>query len=166
MTGEPKPWRLKDSLQAGLVVCFPTAPIILGLAFALGPWYAWILAFPGVILLTVAISLVATVIRGHRAITGPLTAIGLLILAAAGAGLIWFGIMVNLHNAPCDPEVSQCVTVINGVARGESTESTGSQQFGTFLLSLVAILPGLLLLVVSARVTGHLIRRRSSSVDS
>ncbi|GAB3066505.1 hypothetical protein [Micromonospora schwarzwaldensis] len=94
-----------------------------------------------------------------RGFVAAATVTGLLLGAAVGIGLIWFGISFNLNASTCDPESSRCVTVIDGVARGESTESVGSQQFGNLLLSLVAILPGAVILVGVTRGMVSLVRK-------
>jgi thiol:disulfide interchange protein len=132
----------KDLVVYGLGFSIPVAAITFVISVLVGQWLWVIAAVPATVALVVVIGLVARLGSRH---TSPMSrrmggivvqvgkVVGLLVGLAAGVALIWFGIQVNRNASTCDPQVSHCVAVVNGVARGNSTESVGSQRFGTFL---------------------------------
>lgn len=137
---------VKDLIGYGLGFSIPVAAITVGIVAAVGQWLWVIAVVPATVTLVVVIGLVARLVSRCKSLVQVWKVVGLLVGLAAGVALIWFGIEVNLNASTCDPQVSRCVASVNGIARGDSTESVGSQRFGTFLLSLIAIGPGILIL--------------------
>ncbi len=164
MTGEDrvpkKRTTWKDELAIGVLVgVMLVTPAAVAVSASTGDWLWTIVAVPGTVFLalivgglvrTRAAAALGSLGRKNRVAT-TFAVLGMVIGAAAGAALIWFGISFNLDADICDPDRSTCIAVVDGVARGESDESVGGQRFKTFLLSLVAILPGALLLYAVAR---------------
>ncbi|WP_409493142.1 hypothetical protein [Amycolatopsis sp. cmx-11-12] len=151
---------VKDDLSLGLLLgVMLVTPATVAVSASTGEWLWTILAIPATVAVMVVIgTLVRTraaaavgSVAGKKGVVGTFAVLGLLLAAAAGVALIWFGVRLNFTADTCDPERSRCVAVVNGIARGESTESVGSQRFGTFLLSLVGIVPGAVLLFIAAR---------------
>ncbi|MBB5851215.1 hypothetical protein ACFQ05_37970 [Amycolatopsis umgeniensis] len=150
----------KDDVAIGFLLgAVLVTPAAVAVSASIGDWLWTILAIPG----TVAVAMVIGGLVRTRAaaalgsigrktgVASTFAVLGMILGAAAGVALIWFGISFNIDADICDPAQNTCVAVVNGVARGESTESVGGQRFKTFLLSLVAILPGAVLLVFVAR---------------
>lgn len=152
---------VKSGLVYGLMACLPASIVILGVTFGAEDPYV-LLAYPALVALTVLITVVAHLVKKSRSLVGAAATLGVIVAIGAGAGLIWFGIQLNITETPCDPEQSRCVVVIDGAARGESTESVGSQRFSTFILSLSAIAPGLLIIGFTTRAVFRSVRNRSA----
>ncbi|MEV6906902.1 hypothetical protein [Amycolatopsis sp. NPDC051071] len=150
----------KDNLTLGCVVGVMLAtPAAVAVSASTGVWLWTFLAAPATVVVFMVIGALARTraaaaageVAGKKNVVSTFAVLGWIVAAAAGVALIWFGIQLNFTEDTCDPTQSRCVAVVNGVASGESTESVGSQRFGTFLLSLVAIVPGAVLLFAVAR---------------
>lgn len=124
----------------------PVGMVTVGVSAASGDWTWALLTVPAMVALSVTIGWIAKVGKKSRVFVAMSAGVGMLAGAAAGLLLIWFGIQYNMNADVCDPEVSSCRVIINGIVRGETTESVASQRFDHFLLSLAMILPGLLIL--------------------
>jgi hypothetical protein len=152
---------------------FLATPIAVAHSASTGQWLWTAAAIPATIVVCVVIGGVTRVLRATRfgdaigaldradRLVSVFAVVGLLAAALAGVGLIWFGVWFNLDADTCDPAQARCVLVVDGVARGETDESVGSQRFSNFILSLVAILPGVMLLVAATWGTRSFARRRN-----
>jgi hypothetical protein len=159
MAGSTRRWTAKDNAVLGVMLSVPAGMITFGVSGATGQWLWAILTVPVMVLLSVTIGWVARVGARSVVLVRVSTVTGLIAAAVAGVALIYFGIAVGVDAPVCDPEVSRCVVVINGVARGESDQSVGSQHLGNLLLSLVAIVPGLTILFWTVRGAAAFARR-------
>jgi hypothetical protein len=153
---------MQNSVILGAVFSVLAALFTVPIGFADHSWL-WA-TVPAAVTFTLAVLIGAIVAVAERSGGFRRVAIGmgLLLGLAAGAALIWAGVVINLRADVCDPQVSRCVTVVNGVARGASTESAGDQRFSTFLLSLIAIGPGLMILYFAGRGAVRFVRPASS----
>lgn len=150
----------------GLMTNFLVLPIALGFLAGFGLWLWSFLAIPAMVVLCVLISVIARLveaIRGNRPASGPrpervagpgrvivkrtAAVAGLLVAAAAGIALMAVGVKVASDSPTCDPEVSRCIAVVDGVAQGESHASVGDQQVGNVFAGGIAFLPGLAILI-------------------
>lgn len=168
MTVPGKTWAgtLKEAAGIGLMLNIMALPVAFGVLAATDHWYYAFFAIPAMVVLSVVIAVIARLIgsiRGPRdfyaerrppgrarvALTRTAAAIGLLAAVAAGIALMGLGIQVATDSPTCDPEVSRCVLVVDGVARGETSTSVESQQTSNFLVGMVAFFPGLCLLIAT-----------------
>jgi uncharacterized membrane protein YraQ (UPF0718 family) len=158
---------VREDAVLGLLCSFFTLVLCLFVSLFTSQWLWLIAAVPATVVLAVVIGLIGRLASrsakltriGHStALARSAQAILLLVGLATAVGLIWVGIAVNRNAAPCDPQVSHCVLVVNGVARGTSDQSVGSQRFSTFLVSLIAIGPALVILYYVVRGGRNLIR--------
>ncbi|WP_159942094.1 MULTISPECIES: hypothetical protein [unclassified Nocardiopsis] len=165
--GQPqkKPLTFGDVVFIGLFMCLPVGMFTVPIGIAEENWWLIILTPPATIALVGLITLISRMIGGNRTILRSLGAVALVLGTAAGAFLIWFGVSAFLNADVCDPGTSRCVLVVNGVASGESTQSVGSQLFGAFLLSLGAIVPGVLLMGVCVRTAVRARRRKDPTEE-
>ncbi|MEV6369750.1 hypothetical protein AB0L86_22970 [Micromonospora musae] len=164
MTNVDESWgkTITNAIVTGLILSVFVVAMALGVLAEQGLWLWSFLAIPAVVLLCVLISVISRLvgmIRRSRPAAAPRPArdrvvlkrtaagAGLLVAAAAGIALMGVGINVATDSPTCDPEVSSCVTVVDGVARGESDTSAGEQQVGNLLTGSVVFVPGLALLV-------------------
>ncbi len=162
----------KDDLALGFLMgAVLVTPATVAVSASTGDWLWTILAIPGAVAVAMIIggaartraAAAAGSLGRKKGVANTFAVLGLVLGAAAGVALIWFGISLNFHADTCDPERTTCIAVVNGVARGESTESVGSQQFKTFLLSLIAVVPGVMLLFAVVRGTLSLRRKAKRS---
>ncbi len=151
MANPTRQWTVKDSAALGVVSSILVGMFTIAVSVSTGQWLWAILTVPMMVTLCVVAGLIVQVGARSAVVVRVAKVAGLLLAAGAGVALVWFGISVNLDAATCDPAVSRCVSVVNGVARGKSTESVDSQQFEHLLLSLVVIIPGLVILYFTSR---------------
>jgi hypothetical protein len=157
---------LKEAAQIGLMLNILALPAAFGVLAATDHWHLAFLAIPASVGLCVVIAVMARLIgsirpprdfyreprppgRARVILTRTAAVVGLLAAVAAGIALMGVGIQIATDSPVCDPEVSRCVLVVDGVTRGETNTSVESQQTSNFLTGMIAFFPGLCLLVAT-----------------
>ncbi|ROO51551.1 hypothetical protein EDC02_6431 [Micromonospora sp. Llam0] len=183
MTNVEKSWgrTVSGGVVNGLFFSIFALPLALGIMAGKSMWLWSFLTIPVLVVLCVLISTIARLVRAIRS-TRPVreprpdrgtgrvrvvlkrtaAVVGLLGAAGAGIALMGVGIKVATDLPTCDPELSRCTTVVDGVARGESNSSVGEQQVGNVLTGGIAFVPGLGILVATYFGASQLVRSISA----